>query len=56
MEQLITVCKRRKDSDSRSYMIDVGGEVRKALGMADRLTHELAAGIVRIDEGSPGSR
>ena len=36
MEQLITVCKRRKDSDSRSYMIDVGGEVRKALGMADR--------------------
>jgi hypothetical protein len=36
MEQLITVCKRRKDSDSRSYMIDVGGEVRKAFGMADR--------------------
>ena len=36
MEQLITVCKRRKDSDSRSYIIDVGGEVRKAFGMADR--------------------
>ena len=36
MEQLITVCKRRKDSDSRSYMIDVGGEVRKAFSMVDR--------------------